>query len=362
LFSTSNGEKSLRKAFTVLQKEVIVARRRSGLATQTAFPIAALRLAAMAGESPTKMGALLAIALGIEAVESVMDLVELRHDQLSEASLIRLQDAMVEWTGSGDLLRRHAMVESLATEEWIKEWFLTDETTRLSEVGQRLVEEQWAVYDMFRSEYATYGPAFANIAMPDPKGEFAPGDEQARVYRTIRQAMERDATTPWHAVRSLEAPHMHAVIHKNDPEGRLTPALQAFWVSKVELQTQIRTDTNTRAACVVLAVYRHHAATGRWPAALSDIKPEHMPIEPLDPYSGKPFGYTVIDGQPLVWSLGVDQDDDAGRRGGWDGYAPPWMPRDDYDALPEEARAQMDGDWLIFPEAPLSPASSDVQP
>lgn len=358
----TNGESTLTRALSLLNREVIVARRRGDLAIQVAYPVAAFELARLAGEWPAVTGALKASIISKVALSAALNLVELQQHELSEESLKDLQIALSKWSESGGSYRRHVMVEQMATEEWLAEWFQVDEPIRLSEVGRAWVEELWQLYEGFGSGIAASGSAFSTIPKPDPDGEFAPADEQARVYRTIRGAMDRDAETAWHSVRSLEAPRLHAMIQANDPDGRLTPALLTFWMRTILLESEVRDRTKALAACVVLAVYRHHAATGRWPAALSDIKPEHMPIEPLDPYSGKPFGYTVIDGQPLVWSLGVDQDDDAGRRGGWDGYAPPWMPRDDYDALPEEARAQMDGDWLIFPEAPLSPASSGVQP
>lgn len=358
----TSGESTLRRALGLLDREVIVARRRGDVAIQVAYPVAAFELARLTGEWPTFIGALTASMIGRVALNAALDRVELQQHGLSEASLEDLQIALSKWSESGGSYRRHVMVERMATEEWLAEWFQVDEPIRLSAIGRAWIEELWQLYEGFGSGIAAAGTTFSTIPKPDPDGEFAPADEQARVYRTIRGAMDRDAETAWHSVRSLEAPRLHTMIQANDPDGRLTPALLTFWVRTILLESEVRDHTKARAACVVLAVYRHHAATGQWPAALGDIKPGHMRIEPLDPYSGKPFGYAVIDGQPLVWSLGVDQDDDAGRRGGWDGYAPPWMPRDDYDALPEEARAQMDGDWLIFPEAPLSPASSDVQP
>lgn len=358
----TEGERATGRALMFLGYEATVAKRRGDLGTQVAYRLAAFNLARLDSEYPAAFWSLRAKAAGGQAVQSVLDLVERSGARLRESSLERMQTSLLGWLESSQISQKYARLELMAGEEWIAEWFRVDDPTRLSEVGESWIQPLHRMHEGMYPDFVAMGFGFGIIPKPDLNGEFAPADEQARVFRTIFEAVYRDGEASWHSMRSLETSRLHAMIQANDPDGRLTPALLALWSQQPWAKWAVRDRTETRAACVVLAVYRHHAATGQWPAALSDIKPEHMRIQPLDPYSGKPFGYTVIDGQPLVWSLGVDQDDDAGRRGGWDGYAPPWMPRDDYDALPEEARAQMDGDWLIFPEAPLSPASSDVQP
>ncbi len=38
-----------------------------------------------------------------------------------------------------------------------------------------------------------------------------------------------------------------------------------------------------------------------------------MPEVPIDPYSGKPLRMTIIDGEPVIYSIGQDGRDDGGR-------------------------------------------------
>jgi hypothetical protein len=41
--------------------------------------------------------------------------------------------------------------------------------------------------------------------------------------------------------------------------------------------------------------------------------PDLLPAVPPDRYDGKPLRYQLVDGKPLVYSIGSDRDDDAGR-------------------------------------------------
>lgn len=62
---------------------------------------------------------------------------------------------------------------------------------------------------------------------------------------------------------------------------------------------------------IALDLYRRDQ--GDWPASLEGLAPRWLPKLPVDPINGGPLGYQLIDGKPVVYSLGVDTDDDGGR-------------------------------------------------
>ena len=70
--------------------------------------------------------------------------------------------------------------------------------------------------------------------------------------------------------------------------------------------------TNLALLEVRLSVRMHYLETGAYPAALSDISPEWLPEIPLDLWE-QPLQYRLVDGEPVVYSLGPDGLDDAGR-------------------------------------------------
>ena len=61
-----------------------------------------------------------------------------------------------------------------------------------------------------------------------------------------------------------------------------------------------------------LAVRVHFLETGAYPAALTDISPKWLPEIPLDIWE-QPLQYRLVDGKPVVYSLGPDGVDDEGR-------------------------------------------------
>lgn len=107
------------------------------------------------------------------------------------------------------------------------------------------------------------------------------------------------------------------------------------------------------ATLVAIAMELYRRRHGTWPASLNDLTPQWLPKVPLDCYDGKPLRYRLANGQPLVYSVGVDRDDDGGR-----------LP--DVDDLRRDARrwandtaagrrgglfgdAPRDGDWILWP-------------
>lgn len=78
---------------------------------------------------------------------------------------------------------------------------------------------------------------------------------------------------------------------------------------------------------VMLALERHRARTGRYPAALEVLLPVEFARLPADPFGyGEPFGYRLIDAAATrpadayrLWSVGPDRRDDGGRPPGPDG-------------------------------------------
>ncbi|MGL4512430.1 MAG: hypothetical protein ACRCT8_05010 [Lacipirellulaceae bacterium] len=57
----------------------------------------------------------------------------------------------------------------------------------------------------------------------------------------------------------------------------------------------------------------HRRKNGDWPAALDELVPHFFPQLPIDRINGGPLGYRVVDRKPVVYSLGRDADDDAGK-------------------------------------------------
>jgi hypothetical protein len=89
--------------------------------------------------------------------------------------------------------------------------------------------------------------------------------------------------------------------------GLVVPALSRVGVMRE--QSAMERD----AVLVAIALELHRRRHGDWPAALEELVPELLPAVPPDRFNGQPLRYRLLDGRPLVYSVGADGDDDGGR-------------------------------------------------
>ncbi len=127
----------------------------------------------------------------------------------------------------------------------------------------------------------------------------------------------------------------------------LLPAMDRM-IESGHLTVQIRD-----AALTVLAIEQYRREYGYWPESLDALVPTLLPVLPVDMYSGDPLKYILQDGQPLLYSIGVDGIDHGG--------VPPLdatgSPRIEYARgslhrrpLPTfEQLGVTPGDWVLWP-------------
>jgi hypothetical protein len=77
----------------------------------------------------------------------------------------------------------------------------------------------------------------------------------------------------------------------------------------------VKRHASLELARVAVALKLAAQKTGRRPETLAELPPEWLPQAPVDPFTGKPFGYATAQGGWRVWSVGDDLKDDGGKRG-----------------------------------------------
>jgi hypothetical protein len=99
---------------------------------------------------------------------------------------------------------------------------------------------------------------------------------------------------------------------------------------------------------VGLALEAYRRQHGEYPKSLDELTPLLLPAVPADRIDGEPVRYRIVDGKPLVYSVGVDRKDDGGR------------PAKTGMILNPQAAAQWnipdkqhipDGDWILYPQS-----------
>ncbi len=115
------------------------------------------------------------------------------------------------------------------------------------------------------------------------------------------------------------------------------------------------------AVLTAVALELHRRTHGSFPARLADLDASLLPKLPLDMFDGQPVRYTLTNGAPLLYSVGVDRKDDQGRASKAVSYAAGnparWMSEfKAKNALRDQAqRPAIDGDWILWPSPPEPP-------
>ena len=102
----------------------------------------------------------------------------------------------------------------------------------------------------------------------------------------------------------------------------------------------------------LLATFRRDGFDG---ASLAELSPVLLPSVPIDRITGGPLHYRVVNGKPVVYSVGVDRDDDGGVAPKDPIGQPDPLQAAEWHVAPGKV---VDGDWVLFP--PLSVTDQDV--
>ena len=115
----------------------------------------------------------------------------------------------------------------------------------------------------------------------------------------------------------IEIKAQHDVLEKemDAPLGKYRHFFSALTLPnfKRAFAAAIQNETHRRMTITAIALKRFHLRNGRHPAALSEIVPQFLTAELIDPWSGKPFHYRPnADGTFTLYSVGEDGRDDGG--------------------------------------------------
>ncbi|MCA9078599.1 MAG: hypothetical protein KDA93_26470 [Planctomycetaceae bacterium] len=152
--------------------------------------------------------------------------------------------------------------------------------------------------------------------------------EKMRELNELRLQAYNDPRTPYGQSEFVEA--VEALLGSSD-RTRLLPVAVIYgagYQGDIHYGRQLAfANLTIEAAIIAITLEKHRRQTGEWPSTLADI--------PRDIYAkdGAPLKYRVVDRQPLLYSVGPNQQDDSGMTAEDDQQ--PWQ--------------SDDGDWVLLP-------------
>ena len=206
--------------------------------------------------------------------------------------------------------------------------------------------------DNTASYYANDG--FAMLMLPAANMVIASRQDMTDTYeRFIQSAMAKIGTPLWE--QQAHVPWDDALLSEDAGLVEKYRYMFVRWLVPAYdvLRNRIATIDGQRDGVLVgIALELYHREHSAWPKSLEELSPRWLPAVPVDRISGKPLGCKIVDGGAVVYSVGVDRDDDGGR-------AP--LDRDDkpdpsfaspmHFQLERSTDAEHDGDWVIWSTA-----------
>jgi hypothetical protein len=80
-------------------------------------------------------------------------------------------------------------------------------------------------------------------------------------------------------------------------------------------ENMFRIQAELRCAILLLAAERYRKAHGRWPGSLDELVPQYLARVPTDPFDGKPIRLKPIADGLIIYSIGLDEEDNNGTLG-----------------------------------------------
>ncbi len=196
-------------------------------------------------------------------------------------------------------------------------------------------------------------PALARLSLPAANMAIAGRKEMTDTYDQVtNHALARLGSPYWtwskepsldSEVQALKTGPLHGFRHFFVL--LLAPSHDTF------LNRVVASDGNRDGVFIGLALELYHRDHAKWPESLSELSPKYLPTLPPDPITGKSLHYKIVDDRPVVYSVGVDGDDDGGRVAkNKDGelhpdYAEPNHFGKDHEAV---RVPETDGDWVLW--------------
>lgn len=174
-------------------------------------------------------------------------------------------------------------------------------------------------------------------------------EEADRLFTLLEQELERPF---WECDCDIYHQEMDRVKHDSGLKlvYLLLPAL-----SRVHLiQQNVVQERDALLTASALARYR--LDHGDWPDALDKLVPRYMSAILPDQFTGKPLGYTLVDDEPVVYSVGFDKYDDGGVPGIIESYNATSRDREAWHFSFANIPEQTKGDLILWPvQSPVVP-------
>ncbi|MDA8563249.1 hypothetical protein N9L06_02230 [Mariniblastus sp.] len=324
-----------------------------------------LGLANQTADTPTLVNTLVAVAITRIGFDQLEEIISESPDFFSETQLAKLQDRIQKtdirsWLNyKGEQLLLKDMVQRCYTDDG-------NGDGRMTAAGMQLLNGELfgmvalvsdnvsstkaplSSFEQMRKAWATFTDSEFGKSAIAPTSLFtcASRKEVMAKAEELYEELEADRKLPFWKSRSSKPDgwkDFDDFLEQNKTEYILLATVMPP-VQPVRA-TVGRTVARKNAVLTALAMYRYHLQDKRWPKTKDDLVPKFLNKMPVDILTGKPLHFKIVDDRPLVYSVGMDHDDDGGVDGVENGE-----PLKRMQIQPGPKSNDFEGDWILWPQ------------
>ncbi len=326
----------------------------------TADLVAMHGMARHAAQQPFLISGLIAMAIDGMAFETLAEVLQVAPETLSNEQLKRLAHliATIRYNQSawmrGERIAFQDAMQRVYSDDGNGDGFLTAQGMQwLQQFSHHLMRAGQA--DLFQD--ALKRPAWRYAATPVARLMVSSRKETLAQFDELNALASQDLTTPlwkWQTRDGLFTSRVGEIVDGGLAHSPMIALLMPAYQASTPAILRRRGELHGALVGIALELYRREH--DQWPESLDKLTPRWLPELPVDFINGGPVGYRLIDGMPVVYSLGVDTDDDGGKLPGYlrpraEGEKPsPYPVRAPYsqEELAELPALRDNGDWVLW--------------
>jgi hypothetical protein len=292
------------------------------------------------------------LILGLVAEKSLGLAYEAIRDAISENSHLWSDDELrdlaheiartdVDWQRivSGERAWFYDIVQRIYTDDG-------EGNGRITREGLELIYYHFGYHFGRIHSVSGWSSAVAAAALPAANFIIAPREQTTALYERYMSAFSRQLKS---SAAEWNDTELDVTYLRSSPLLGARYVLLKFLLPETSgvLQTAELNRGSRDGILIGIALELYHREHGRWPARLDELSPRWLPTVPEDRFTGLPLKYRVIDDQPLVYSVGVDKDDDNGKPVDFAAKPSQVFGVADHIGRPDE-NSNNDGDWALW--------------
>jgi len=309
--------------------------------------LAMLGFGPQAAETPFLVSGLVGLATNGIAYNTIGDILSEYPDLLDDRQLEMIAQKLASHSPrkliryQGEVAFQKDMIQRMYSDDGSGDGRLTDEGLTMLPMLKSLTS------NLSENDSDSFAETMTHVTGPGLAFVGGSRKELADAIDGVMKDMIAEFGGPFHERSARESVSFDQILDKHAPHDltartfiqMMIPALDQISVARE------RVECHRNGTMIYVAANRFRLQHDRFPETVDELVPEFLKEVPVDVLTGQPLLYQLRDGQPVIYSVGADGDDD----GGVEAVNDLGNPLEVHLHFQKVDPGQADGDWVLWP-------------